>query len=423
MMLFLGKVIRAFFFRLERYARVFGIRAGYRVVLERIRNRPKQTKIKVLFLTSEIAKWKAQTLYDLLNASSYYEPIIGLTHFDFDWDLPIEEQRAKYETARAFFISRDMRIVDMYDHSKKEAVSPAEVGADVVFYQMPYAIHPKQSPRVVGINALTCYIPYYVVNNTNRSFDYGNELHRTVWRYFILNDDIAKSYRDWRSFFHFSGKLLGLGHPSLDYYRLHESDKANRDYVIYAPHWSFSHPNNENCENFSTFLHTAEFMLEYARIHKGMNWVFRPHPTLRHALLRSGAWGAEKVNDYWKAWMDVGTLSTGGEYQELLLKSRALITDCGSFLTEYFVIGKPLIHLISKDAKMFPCKALQKYFDTFYNVYSLDELRDTLAMVLERSEDPMKAHRNEVRVKSKLADNYAAQNIIRYFDKVFHVER
>lgn len=414
---------RGFLFRVEALARVFGIRIGYRLVLERIRHRPKQAKIKVLFLSNEAARWKSQTLYDLLEESGSYEPIIGLTHFDFDWNLTIEEQRKKLDDARAYFTSHGMRVVNLYDHDKRKAISPSTISADVVFYQMPYAIHHEQSPRAVGNDALTCYIPYYVMNNAYKGLDFCNELHFTVWRYFILNESCAKLYWNWGCNFYCCGKLLGLGHPGLDYYTLHKTDATPTDYVIFAPHWSFSHPNNENCENYSTFLQTGEFILEYAKKHREMNWVFRPHPTLRHALLQSGAWDGEKVANYWNAWAEIGIVSTGGEYQELLNKSRVLITDCGSFLTEYFVIGRPLIHLISKDAKIVPHEIMKKYFDTFYNVHTMDELRDALIMLLERGEDPMKSRREEMRLKSGMADNYAALNIIRYFDKVFHVEK
>ena len=409
--------LRAFFFRLSVVPQTLALRAAYAMVVDRIRRRAPGTKIRVLFFVSEISKWKSQSLYDLMAQSDEFEPMIGVTLADFDIRLPIEEQKAKMQAVREYFSARSIPTVDMYDFKSKAATYPVSLGADIVFYQQPYLVFEEHSLRMTCLSALTCYIPYYVTNYGSRSFDYTAEFHRQLWRYFILNEDFARAYRRGAWFTNYAGKLLGLGHTGLDYYYLHRDEPIDEKLIVYAPHWSFSHPKSGNIENYSTFLWTGDRVLEYAKKHPEFKWVFRPHPTLLYVLQRTGAWTQEHIDRYWAEWQRIGRLSTEGNYQELLLRSRAMITDCGSFLTEYFALGKPLIHLISKDLLIQPSSTSKRFFDTFYQVRSEEELEPMLDKVLVRGVDDKGEDRSRALERSGLLDCYAAKNIFDYLNK------
>lgn len=413
------RIIRAAFFRIEAVAKILALRAAYAHVLCRIRARKPGTKIRVLFLVSEVSKWKAQSLYDLMVKAENYDPLIGITLADFDGHLSEVEQREKMVRTQKFFEDKGMPCVMMYDVEKKDVREVRELNADIVFYQQPYVIFPAHMPRIVGLTALTCYIPYYVTNYGTRHFDYEMEFHKEVWRYFILSEGFARAYRRGAWFFAYAGKLLGIGHTGLDYYYLNKKKvKTDEKMVIYAPHWSFSHPKNENLENYSTFLWTGERILDYAKRHPELKWVYRPHPSLKYALSRTGVWSEEKIAKYWADWAQVGTVSTGGDYQHLLLESKAMITDCGSFLPEYFVTGKPLIHLISKDVKVKPISVSKCYFDTFNKVTSEDQIETVLDDVLIKDVDSKQKDRACVLQETGLSDCYAAQNILDYLERI-----
>lgn len=413
------RIVRAAFFRIEAVAKILAVRAAYAAVLCRIRARKPGTRIRVLFLVSEVSKWKAQSLYDLMAESDNYEPMMGITLADFDGHLSDVEQREKMDRTRRFFENKGMHCEMMYDAEGKNVREVRELGVDVVFYQQPYVIFPAHMPRFVGLTALTCYIPYYVTNYGTRSFDYEMPFHKEVWRYFILSEGFARVYRRGAWFFAYAGKLLGIGHTGLDYYYLNrEKVQTDEKTVIYAPHWSFSHPQNENHENYSTFLWTGERILEYAKRHPEFNWIYRPHPSLEFALKKTGVWSNEKIAKYWAEWAQVGTVSAGGDYQHLLLESKAMITDCGSFLPEYFVTGKPLIHLISKDVKVQPISVSKQYFDTFYRVTSEDQLEEILNEVLVAGNDSRREVRARVLRDSGMADCYAARNILSFLNGI-----
>ena len=410
------RVLRAGLFKVVAALSALAVRMNYCIVRRRIRNRPAGTKIRVLFLVNEIAKWKTQSLYDLMEENENYEPVVGVTIADIDRNLSDVEQQAKMDKTVAFFENKGMHTIRLYDAKTKTVADLGPMGIDVIFYQQPYVLLDEQKPQITSFSALTCYVPYYVPDYGSRHFDYEFEFHKNVWRYFILNESLARAYRRFGWLEGYAGKILGLGHPCLDYYHLHGNAFRDDNVVIYAPHWAFAHPKNENLENYSTFLWNGEAILEYAKQHQEFKWVFRPHPSLSMVLKKSGAWSEEKIAAYWNEWSTVGTVSKDDDYQALFMKSKALITDCGSFLLEYFATGKPLIHLISSNVKMQPIAILKPYFDSWYRVHDLTEMEQVFRLVLEQGQDPMREDRCKVLKRAGLTGNYAAKRILDYLD-------
>ena len=411
-------MLRAALFKIAAAISALAVRMNYCIVRRRINNRHSGTKICVLFLVNEIAKWKTQSLYDLMDESEGYKPVIGVTIADIDRHLSDVEQQAKMDNTVAFFERKGMNTVRLYAARTKKVTAFSSIGVDVVFYQQPYIIIKDQEPHIASFSVLTCYIPYYVPDYGTRSFDYGFECHKNLWRYFILNESFARAYRRFGWLEGYAGKILGLGHTCLDYYHLHGNAFVDDNIVIYAPHWAFDHPMNENLENYSTFLWNGEVILEYAKHHREFKWVFRPHPSLSIALRNSGVWSEEKIATYWREWSDVGTISKDDDYQALFMKSKALITDCGSFLLEYFATGKPLIHLISSNVKVQPIAITKQYFDSWYKVHNLQEMVKTFETVLERGEDPMREIRLLALQRAGLFDSFSAGKILNYLSKM-----
>ena len=110
------------------------------------------------------------------------------------------------------------------------------------------------------------------------------KFHREVWRHFLLTRSWARRYSKKTHFWTHAGKLIGSGHPQLDYYILHKDQFETTNMVIYAPHWSISSEHYDTFENYSTFLQLGRVILEYAKQHAEFNWVFKPHPSLKIAL-------------------------------------------------------------------------------------------------------------------------------------------
>ena len=266
-----------------------------------------------------------------------------------------------------------------------------------------------QQPNVVSEFALTCYIPYYVVCHDAAYLDAQRRFHTLLYRYFTTNKYWCAYFLKKSHGFPLAGEFVGLGHPMLDLFA-DTGEKFNRDdLVIYAPHFSIL----KVAERYSTFLENGEFMLEYAMRHPEMNWCFKPHPNLRRMLELVAKWPKEKVDNYYAAWERVGVACYTGEYPELFMRSRALITDCSSFLMEYSAVNRPLIHLLRKDAEYRLAEPCLRLSDSFYKAKNLKEFEHILKEVVEDFRDPNREKRKaaieelnlwHVRCSDRIAD-------------------
>lgn len=391
----------------------------YRKVLKRIRAYPADRKIKVLFVTGTPAKWKSQSLYDLMVKDDRFDPCICQTICDLENTRCNHKQRVEHlKKCREFFESRGMRYVEAYSREEGTWKDLNDFNADLVFYNQPWDLARNQLPHWVAKTALTFQIPYYVPNRGAASFDVGTPFQRALYVYVALNEMWAEFYKQSVSRFAFAGKIVGLGHTALDYYYFNgDRSPAKRRVVIYAPHWGFKHPRNPNRENFSTVLWTGRPILDYARKHSEVDWVFKPHPTLRSCLERTGVWTKAEIDEYYSSWGEIGWVHVGGDYEGLFVKSSALITDSDSFLLEYACTGHPIVHLISPEMNEKNGGKMDFLLRTYYRVCKLDELGPILDRVIIDGDDYDGAHRVEMIRKAGIMGNCAAKNIINWVDE------
>ena len=379
------------------------IKRNYQNVIKNIKN--KEGKIKVLFLVNENSKWKTQSLYDLMSASDKFEPVVAITIADFQRNFSKEEKAETIDENYEFFKLKGLNCVIAYDAKKDRAIDLKEFNPQIVFYQQPWGINKLQRPKYVSKFALTCYVPYFVQNYGDVEIDCCQELHQSLFRYYILNKDWEDMYAP--EFAQAAGEIKGLGHTMLDEFYLKRDYQPSKNYVIYAPHHSIN-----NFENYSTFLKNGKQILEYAKSHPEINWVFKPHPTLKYKLKQTGFMSEADIENYYKEWAEISTYCNNGNYAELFLESKALITDCASFLVEYFCTKKPVIHLISSTCGIVPKAPFKKIIDTYYKARNLDEMYEHFENVLIKEDDILKEKRLKVLKESGLLDNYAAKNIL-----------
>lgn len=371
-------------------------------------------KIRILFPLQELAKWKLQTVVEKLRDSKRFEPIVAFTIADIWWNKSTDEITDEYERIRVYFGKHHIECVSACDILRKRVLSFQQYQPDVVFYQQPWRYDSIQMPVTVSKYALTFYVPYYTPNYSCIELECGLLFHRTLFRYFVLNDNYAQDYRNYLgNEIGCAGDFVSVGHPMLDQIAF-DGGVNCKGTVIYAPHWSFPHANNVNKENYSTFLETGRVILKFAKDHPEINWAFKPHPTLRLALLWSKAWSQDEVEKYYNEWAEVGEVCATGSYLELFAKSRAMITDCGSFLTEYACTGKPIIHLISSSCKVPYGKALRPLYMTYYRSTNVDELNSLLNEVIANGNDFRKDERHRALAQAGVMNSRAAENIVNY---------
>ena len=77
----------------------------YRKLCKLARQKPKNEKIRVLFIVSEIAKWKEQSLYKAMESSGKFYPIVGISAWNNQSEkrLTAQEYEQVQGRAEAFF--------------------------------------------------------------------------------------------------------------------------------------------------------------------------------------------------------------------------------------------------------------------------------------------------------------------------------
>ena len=392
--------------------------------VRRIRRKVRRgDKIRVLFLDSETAKWKAQTLFELLDHDDRYEPIVGISKRDVGKNDGATLLERRMDSARKFFERMGNRWAYVYDSKNGHPVDLRKLSPDIIFYQQPWNVQGCHFPAITCRFALTCYIPYFVPSYGLPAMEAHMLFHRFLALYFTLNEAWSMEYKRDVYLLFFSGRMLGLGDPVLDglTHGMSAEKERGKKQVIYAPHFSISKESDafKPLVPMSTFLENGRDILSYAVAHPEFKWVFKPHPMLKTALVDSGAWTLTEVSSYYSEWARIGEVCDEGDYMRLFARTSLMITDCGSFLAEFGATGQPIIHLMAKRNKLKPCAPSQKLFSTYYEVGTLDELHSCLQMLLEKGEDPLRESRQAALKDANLGGVNASQSIKDFFDRLF----
>lgn len=389
------------------------LRICYRVALYRIRKEAKIHPINVYFFVSEIAKWKAQSLYDLMESNNRFKPIICVYPMVVETDLPLMQLDSILNEKLSFFINKKMKAINVWDIRNKCVDMAYFKSCGIIFYQQTWDVPPAPTPLQIALKYITFYIPYYLVNNYDKKLDLCMNLHRQVFRYIIPSEAIKDFYEKEVNKNKFAGKLVGLGHTCID--QFHTIVRTKMDYtVIYAPHFSFPCNSLKRPLYYSTFLDNGEFILDYAKKHREVKWIFKPHPRLKMELEVTGVWPKEKIIRYFEDWENIGSSCYNSDYQELFVNSDLMITDCGSFLTEYACTGNPIVRMVSPLLNLSPNPIIEELYSTYYCVNNNDELNTILDMCIVERLDPQRVNRNRAIEKVGLGNSSASERIITY---------
>ena len=319
------------------------------------------------------------------------------------------EGNANYQTANdikkcyEYFKSKKMKVEYGYDIEKDEFIPFEYFKPDIIFYSHPWYVYKTQGPVVCSKFALTYYIPYFLPAS-EQWHEYGLRFHQYLYRHYVPTDLVKEFYS--KNMTNKGKSLRVVGHPIFDEY-INKDQNISSKYIIYAPHWTVCGDNLR----FGTFDWSGDKILNFAKEHPNLNWVFRPHPLFYKFILSSGFMPKEKIDKYFNEWKEFAIYSDGGDYTKLFQESYAMITDCGSFLTEYFVTKNPVIHLISD--QFTPNKMIEKIDETYYTAYNPTGLDKHLQEVILNKQDPKKEKRVELLDKLQLTNENCAKRIIK----------
>lgn len=403
-------------FQINKYGKTF---KNYKVILKDLSNKAQNGKIRVGFLVDERSKWKAQTVYNELEKDEHFSPCILVTRGYGAWNVQNEQTLEDFHATIDFFKSKNCEVIVVYDEKNDKYLDLSELDPhiDILFYQHPWEWYPKQDIKHMCKYALTCYIPYFVATS-NFTGEYNRIMHRLLYRHYLISNKVKKQYE----------KLLGcklpnikiVGHPILEEIQKNLTNiKHDKKCVIYAPHWSIG--NRGNDLHWGTFEWSGDFMLDYAKKHPEYKWIFKPHPVLKKRLTLCNIMSEEEVERYYNEWSKIATVSEDSNYIDLFSESDLMITDCGSFLTEYGITLKPIIHLLSGNGVKYNY-FVDKLTKTYYQVSNEEELVEKLELLLVKNKDPQKDKRIKVLNGFKLINNNSSINIVNDLKEVIKIK-
>ena len=408
----------AVYLKVEAAICAWWCRRNYARILQRIRAKPSGQKLKVLFIVSEPAKWKCQTLYEALARSDMFEPLVGLSAWNCQSDMTDDELERHHAMSEEFFDRLGDRHVRTVFTKPRRFVDLRTLNPDIVIYNEQWRPCKRQHPVTVSRFALTFFIPYYVPVFGNMFIHCEQPVEQLSYVYFTQNSEWERLFAPYFSPWFSTAKFVSLGHPALDAFTSKDGRVKTKFTVIFAPHFAIPAKGKPDCDwqiTQSTFDWSGKMMLEYAKRHPEIDWVFKPHPLLKEKIALTGFMSQQEMDAYYEEWAKIGTVCCSGDYQGLFMDSSLMLTDSGSFLVEYAATGNPLIHLWCSENSVVIPRPTQLLMDTFYRVSTPEGLEDILKLVVEARQDPKREERLRVVKELGLCDNDAAKNMVAYF--------
>ena len=386
-------------------------RPDYSNALNKVRQKYiKNEKIRVAFLVSENSKWNAEILYNLLENSEYFEPFILVTLLTYVHNGK-DKTRNNLEENYTFFKNQGKKVFKAYDEKEHKYINLDEFSTDIIFYQQHWGLAENQEITEASKYSLCCSFCYgfelFEYKLINTPFDEKLYLNFIPTK---LISEIKKKYK-----YNDNDNEIITGFPKLDIYENITINNNKTNTIIYAPHFGY---NKNNALDIGTFNRTGEKILEFAKQHKEYKWIFKPHPTLKKALIDDTKYGKEFCENYFKEWQNLGFVYEQGNYFEIFNNSDLLITDCASFLLEYMPTGKPIIRLVKTNSKAKLSPVGELVVSGIYQVTDFNSFKEEFNNLMLKNSDYLKEKRKQIVAELTNNGQSASENILNALIKI-----
>lgn len=408
--------------------RVMQYHANHQIKLDRLRAKVQMGgKVKVFFMVHDAAVFGCASVYRAMERDSLFDPYVFVVSRRDVGYKPFYDDVVKDVD---FFEEKGYRVISAYD----EQHNPRDLhvlNPDILFYDLPKMYGPGGNFyfRLDQLNweFLTCYVPYGLLMVDSFYYHYHTVCIRETWKYFM---DTPASFKRISADGEFNGFNTVLsGYPKFDDYY---TDIRNEDLplklqndnrtVIYAPHHSLGISNN-----FATFDLYKDLFLDLLDKHPDINFVFKPHPLLPFQIRSRNRRGRstfsyEDYLAYMEKWdsMPNGICLTQGDYIKIFRRSDCMITDCGSFIGEYFPSLNPCLYIFNprKERQEDAYTPLAKeILDNYYVCRKMDELEHYIEEVAIKGNDTKHKKREDLFLKEFANIGNAGMFICDYLKK------
>lgn len=383
------------------YLHCYKYRANERLHRRVVKSVEGASCVNVTFIAMNVAMWRYQRLWELMNTDSRFNVSIVLSPcVDYDRDQSIRE----LNKLRAYFDERQMPYVDFdLEHNGKPVDLRKELDPLIIFYPQPYEGLLVPEHDCLGFyDRLVCYYPYAFWTSKGK-WSYDFHFHNRAWRLYYSTDLHLKEAQLTAT--NKGRNVRVVGYSNADDYLKSDfenvwndvDDGVKRKRIVWAPHYSIV--DKYGLVPRSNFLWMAETMLQIAQEYADVLQIaFKPHPRLVSELYNHPDWGKEKTDAYYDQWQTMPNtqIETGG-FVDLFMTSDAMIHDSGSFAVEYHYSRKPVMY-VSRD--MDSLLATQSEFGKLaYSLHYVGDSAERIRMFIDDvvigGRDDMLAQREE----------------------------
>ena len=286
---------------------------------------------------------------------------------------------------------------------KNEWLDLKGMGLDYIFYTRPYnSFMPEvYSSKSVSKYSKICVMMYGMIlveNEWNTALN--RDFFRHVYCYFAETECSMKMNKKHYPITHMLGiqKSIYHGMPALEQFMKAKEEKTNVwDFsdntfrVMWTPRWT-----TEPSLGGTNFFLYKEALLNFAKEHKDMDFLFRPHPLAFQNFMKTGEMTENEVTAYKQQISDLSNvcLDVEKEYVATMWNSSVLVSDLSGVVPEYFVTGKPIIYCRT-NMILQPTAHFNKLIEGCYSVSNEEELFYWLEE-LQRGNDPLYGKRQQI---------------------------
>lgn len=361
---------------------------------------------RVAFLCQYIPAWnKSAPVYEYMKKDPRFDAFIICIPYNIQRHRLIDNHGTENDTYD-YFISKGYDAINALIGENKW-LDLKSMNLDYIFYPRPYnAFMPRQyTTHVVNKYTKICLLMYGMELTKELAEELlNNDFFRNVYCYFAESSYVAQINQKHLPL----GHKMGLQHsiylggvPGITMI-LDSKDEKNHAWdfakdhsgslrVIWTPRWT-----TDLSLGGSNFFVYKDLLIEYAKEHPDVDFLFRPHPLALNNFLKTGEMTKDEVDNFIRTCEEVPNISLDKEpeYVASFWNSDVLITDISGVFPEYFVTGKPIIYCAS-NMILHPIDHAQKMIDACYVANTPEELFCHLEE-LKKKKDPKAQQRKNL---------------------------
>lgn len=371
--------------------------------------RKQNGKIKIVFLFQEAAYWPSvETLYNELKNDARFEvfviaiPCITLPELS---TLELKDHQIQ------FLIEKGIDYIDARQ-ANGSFFDPFTLSPDYVFVQIHFdrqrVLEYKTS--ILSLYTKVCLIPHAFLLSQSDNKELIHQSH--YFKVFVPNRIHAKILEN---VFHHKDNIEVTGYPRFDLYnkvitdsklwKIPKKTKGTKR-IIWSPHWwAYGHSKGL----FDDLMSLWDYFYRFLLLHKEVELVIKPHPSLLNGIVAAGYISEEKLKILMEKMnaLPNASIYQGGQYFDLFQTADGMINNSISFLAEWLPSKKPML-FVNTERKFELNEIAEKILKVYYKASSLSDVHDFIDKVILCNQDKLKEKRIALIKEFSLFDKESA---------------